>query len=282
MGNTLQKFLLSDLMIRGVFVHLDTAWQEVLARRSYATSIAELLGQATVATLLMSSHIKFNGKLTLQLQSHGDLDLLVVQSDNQLHFRSLASYKGLLGGNLSEITGEDAVIVISIEHSKGERPYQGIVTVASNSMADNLATYFNQSEQLKTLLVLRADGKQAAGLLLQVIPDSPVQDDDWIRLHHVAETLNLDELKTIDSEKLIGRIFAEDKVVVYPVAQATFNCTCSDERTLAMLLSLTVDELLEIKQSQESVTVGCDFCGKKYSHDAETISAMVANKIYPN
>ncbi len=280
MTNNIQKFLLNDLDVRGVIVHLDSEWQEVLHRREYDEPIAELLGQSTAATLLMSSNVKFEGNILLQLQSQGDLSLLLVQSDNRNHFRALAKYQqGQL--SLKEMTPE-GLIAIVIEAKLGEEPYQGLVGIDSNSMAENLETYFNQSEQLKTMLVLRADKEQVAGILLQVLPDADISDDDWLRLRHLIETLNPDELKTVDTQTMIERIFAEDDKTVYAPSPAKFECGCSDERTLAMLSSLDEKELKEIVEAQENVVVGCDFCGKQYEHDVETISALLSNKIHPN
>lgn len=281
MANTVQKFLLNDLDVRGVIVHLDNAWQEILSRRQYAPATAELLGQASAATLLMSANIKFNGQLMLQLQSAGDLSLLVVQSSNERRFRAMARYESLMGGALGDIA-KDGVIAIMIEANKGDEPYQGLVSISDNSLATNLETYFNQSEQLQTMLVLRADGKQAAGILLQVLPDANIDDDDWQRLRHVAETLNLNEMQSIDSATMISRIFAEDDKTLYPEQSAAFECGCSGERTLAMLASLDEPELQEIVDAEESVTVSCDFCGQKYQHDALTIAALLSNKIHPN
>lgn len=281
MANTIQKFLFNDLDVRGVVVHLDSAWQELLKRRSYTPKITELLGEAAVATLLMSANVKFDGQIMLQLQSQGDLSLLLVQSNNQQQFRALARYSGLFGEPLTQMTAQ-GVIAIMIEAKIGDEPYQGLVSIDSDSMAENIETYFNQSEQLQTLLVLRADEKQAAGILLQVLPEANIFDDDWTRLRHMAETLNLDELQHIDSETLISRLFAEDNKTVFPASAANFQCGCSDERTLSMLASLDVAELTEIVETNQSVSVSCDFCGQHYVHDAATIAALLANKIHPN
>ncbi len=281
MTNSIQKFLLNNLDVRGVIVHLDSEWQELLSRRSYDEPINELLGQATAATLLMSANVKFAGNLLLQLQSQGDLSLLLVQADNRNHFRGLAKYRQGQLTSLKEMTPE-GLIAIVIEANIGEEPYQGLVSIDSDSMAENLETYFNQSEQLQTLLVLRADNEQVAGILLQVLPDAEISDDDWTRLHHLAETLNLAELKTVDTQTMIERIFTEDDKTVYEPTSAAFECGCSDERTLAMLASLDESELREIVEAQESVIVGCDFCGQQYQHDAATIAALLSNKIHPN
>lgn len=281
MANQLQKFLLNDLDVRGVMVHADTEWQELLSRRPYAESIAQLLGEATAATLLMSANVKFDGKLMLQLQSDGDLNLLVVQSDNQNQFRALAKYKGLLGGSLSEVT-ENGVIIIAIEANIGDEPYQGLVNVHADSLAESVETYFNQSEQLQTLLFLRASNQQIAGVLLQVLPEANISDDDWQRLRFVAETLSLEEFQSADTATMIGRIFAEDDKTIYPESGVGFACGCSDERTLVMLSSLGEEELTDIVEANEAVTVNCDFCGKAYHHDAATIAALLANKIHPN
>lgn len=281
MTDTVQKFLLNDLDVRGAMVHVDDAWQTVLARRDYPDDMVELLGQATVATLLMSTNIKYDGQLMLQLQSPSELSLLVVQNDNNYHFRSLARHDDTVGNALTQI-GAGGLIAIMVEADKGKEPYQGVVSIDSDTLADNLETYFNQSEQLKTMLVLRADREQAAGILLQVMPGSTIDEDEWLRLRHVAETLNLNEMKTADSETMIARIFAEDDKTVYAAETAEFECSCSDERTLAMLTNLEQSELQEIVDAGESVTVGCDFCGKKYDHDAQTVAALLSNKIHPN
>lgn len=282
MANRIQKFLFNELDVRGVVVHLDSAWQEVLNRRQYAANISEILGEATVATLLMSANVKFNGQLMLQLQSQGSLPLLVVQSDNQQQFRALARHSGNASdADLRQIT-PDGVIAIMIEANAGDEPYQGLVSIDADSIAANIETYFNQSEQLQTLLVLRADKQQAAGILLQVLPDAGVTDDDWTRLRHMAETLNLAELQHIDTETLVSRLFAEDDKTVFPADKVRFQCSCSDERTLSMLASLDESELSEIVASNQSVNVGCDFCGKTYEHDAATIAALLSNKIHPN
>lgn len=281
MTNNIQKFLFNNLGVRGVVVQLDTAWQEVLKRRSYAPHLAEILGEATVATLLMSANVKFDGQLMLQLQSQGDLPLLIVQSDNQQQFRALARHNNESRESLTAMTPQ-GIIAIMIEANIGDEPYQGVVSIDADSMAENIETYFNQSEQLQTLLILRANNQQAAGLLLQVLPDAHIADDDWIRLRHMAETLNLAELQNIDSETLISRLFAEDDKTVFPATAATFQCACSDERTLSMLASLDESELKEIADSNKTVSVSCDFCGKIYEHDAATVAALLSNKIHPN
>ncbi len=281
MANSVQQFLLNDLDVRGAFVHLDSAWQTVLARRSYPEKIAALLGEATVATLLMSTHIKYNGQLILQLQSPADLSLLIVQNDNRHHFRALAQYRGEANAGLKTLA-DGGLIAIIIEAEKGKEPYQGVVGIDSDRLSDNLETYFNQSEQLQTLLVLRADKTQAAGILLQVMPGADIDEDTWQRLRHLCETLNLEELKTADSETMIKRIFAEDDKTVYPPETAAFQCSCSSARTLAMLANLSEAELQEIVEAGESVSIGCDFCGQSYDHDAATISALLSNKLHPN
>ncbi|PID65729.1 MAG: hypothetical protein CR977_00610 [Gammaproteobacteria bacterium] len=218
----------------------------------------------------------------LQLQSDGDLSLLVVQSTNERRFRAMARYQSNKHSTaLTDIT-DNGVMAIIIETNAGDEPYQGLVSINSNSIAANLESYFNQSEQLQTMLILRADNEQAAGILLQVLPEANIDDDDWQRLRHVAETLNLTECKNTDNQTLIARIFAEDDKTVYPPQSAAFACTCSDERTLAMLASLDESELQDIVDAEEPVTVSCDFCGKKYQHDAPTIAALLSNKIHPN
>ncbi|MPV85865.1 Hsp33 family molecular chaperone HslO [Ostreibacterium oceani] len=279
--DSLQKFLLKDLAIRGAIVSLQSSWQEVLNRRPYPPQMTELLGQATAATLLMTANIKFDGRLTLQLQSEGDLRLVVVQSDNQLAFRALAQCKPIKTNQLSTIT-ENGIIAISLENKHEKQPYQGLVGVQADALSENIEFYFNQSEQLKTLLVLRANDQQAGGVLLQAMPQCDASEDDWQRLRYVLNTFSLRELRAIDLPTKLQRLFAEDEVVIFPESHPNFDCTCSEERTLMMLNSLSVSKLEDIIHKDTAINIACDFCGQTYRHDAATIQALLANRQHPN
>ncbi len=275
-----QKFLLEDLDIKGSIVSLSSSWQEVLSRKNYSDNVIPLLGEITVSSILMASNIKFEGNIIAQLQSEGALSLLVSQCDNHSNFRSFSKYDELSSSDLLEIT-DKGCLVVTIKQ-KNQDPYQGVVEVESNNISDLVENFFEKSEQLKTIVVLKADKNMAAGIILQALPSCKASEDDWQRLRFVIDTLSLSEIKEADTQTIIERIFAEDDKTVYDVEETKFKCVCSYERTLGALTTIEESELESIAKEEKSITIDCGFCGKQYTHDAETVAALVKNKTQPN
>ena len=90
--DTLRRFLFEKEEIRGSIVRLGSTWQQLQATDDYPESIRNLLGEAAAATALLGRNLKFDGRLTLQVQGGEHLRLLVMQSDNQLRLRGLARF----------------------------------------------------------------------------------------------------------------------------------------------------------------------------------------------
>ena len=62
----LRRFLLEDQPVRGHWVRLGQAWQELRARRAYPPVVEALLGEAVSAAVLLAATLKFEGTLTMQ------------------------------------------------------------------------------------------------------------------------------------------------------------------------------------------------------------------------
>ena len=74
--DSLIRFLLPDAGVRGVHVHLQATWQEILSHAAYPDAAAELLGEACVASALFTGHTKIDGRLSVQLRGEQALRTL--------------------------------------------------------------------------------------------------------------------------------------------------------------------------------------------------------------
>jgi molecular chaperone Hsp33 len=186
----LHKFLFDGLPVRGSIVRLSDAWTEILARRDANTNtgpwpppVAELLGEMAAAAVLMQSNIKFNGALVLQIFGDGPVKVAVAEVQHDLSLRATAKVVGDVGVNarLSEMVnhgnrGRCAITLDPKDRLPGQQPYQGVVPLYGDQreklekLSEVLEHYMLQSEQLDTTLVLAADRKVAAGLLIQRLP----------------------------------------------------------------------------------------------------------------
>jgi molecular chaperone Hsp33 len=301
----LHKFMFEGLPVRGMLVRLTDAWQEILRRRQeaggYPSAVTELLGEMAAAATLMQANIKFNGALVMQIQGDGPVKLMVAEVQPDLGLRATATVQGEVAdlaplSHMVNVLGQGrcAITLDPKDRLPGQQPYQGVVPLYGDrgekleKLSEVIEHYMLQSEQLDTRLVLAANDRMAAGLLIQRLPlqgeanlagsgvvrrdeDQIGQNEDYNRIAMLAASLKRDELLELDAETILRRLFWEEDVRRFdPLTGADgprFACTCSRERVAGMLRSLGQDEVASILSEQGQVEVGCDFCGAHYRFD---------------
>lgn len=276
-NNEMQVFLLEQSSVRGVHVRMDGAWAQVLERRDYPPGVRQWLGQALAAVTLMTATLKFDGKLSLQVQGDGDINLLVAQATADGGVRATAQYEREppIAATPKQAFGEKARLSLIISQAAGE-DYQGVVELSGADLGESLAGYFRQSEQLLTHFWLASDGRRNAGLLLQRLPgeDNPA---GWERAEALGGTLFSEELMATDGPTLIKRLFHEEDIRLYDPRPVDFNCGCSRERCAAMVLGLGEEDARELLlESGGRIDVDCEFCGERYSFDEIDLNALLA------
>ncbi|VWX62671.1 33 kDa chaperonin [Burkholderiales bacterium 8X] len=318
----LHKFLFDGLPVRGMIVRLTDAWQEILSRRQantatgpYPPPVAELLGEMTAAATLMQANIKFNGALILQIFGDGPVKVAVAEALPDLSVRATAKVTGEIpaDAHLPDMVnvnnqGRCAITLDPKDKQPGQQPYQGVVPLFGDHgekldrLSDVLQHYMLQSEQLDTTLVLAADDKVAAGLLIQRLPvkgegnlegagtaegdrnpaneDQIGRNEDYNRIAILASSLTRDELLTLDVETILRRLFWEEKLLRFEPQTGLegphFACTCSRTRVAGMIRALGREEADEIIEERGEVEVACDFCGRQYRFDAVDAAQLFA------
>ncbi|GAA0793088.1 Hsp33 family molecular chaperone HslO [Marinobacterium sediminicola] len=277
----IQRILFDQIDVRGVVAGLENSYQEVLSRHDYPLVLQRLLGEMLAAVSMLSSTLKFEGRLLLQAQGEGAVRLLMAECNHHQDLRAIARYEGEVADDLAfnELLVKGR-IALTIEPEKGQR-YQGVVPLEHSTLAQCLQAYFEQSEQLGTSIHLAADGQRAAGLMLQVLPAEGTGDEDWSRVSMLASTLKDDELLQLDNEELLFRLFHEETCRLYEPQSLRFQCDCSRERSAEALKFMTEDELLDILAEQNgSIDVGCQFCNQQYHFDETDIRALFSEPGY--
>ena len=262
-----QRFLFEDHPIRGQHVSLDQSWQEIAQQGGLEGRGLSLLGEALVVVALLVDTLKIEGSVTLQIRGTGPLELLVVEANSKHEIRGTARQVGEIDeqADIQQIFGSD-VLVITIK-TEGAEPHQGIAPLRGIKLSDALEYYFATSEQLPTHFCLTCDAKNASGMLIQKIPGKLKDDDVWDRVLHLAATVTDDELQRLALGDLLRRLFNEETLRLFDSRTIKFACSCSRERTAAMLLSLGKAEASEILESEGEISVSCEFCGANYSFD---------------
>jgi molecular chaperone Hsp33 len=275
-----RKFLFENADIRGEIVHLDAAYAEITGIHQYAPGVSRLLGEFLATTVLLSTTIKFEGRLILQAQSDGDIPLIMAECSNTLEVRAIAS--GAEQATASEFSSllRDGQLAITIEPLSGQR-YQGIVPLEGHNLATCLEHYFANSEQLATRLWLASDASRAAGLLLQQLPaqltrDAAQRSAQWQHLCTLAETTAAEELLATDQQSLLYQLFHQDPLRLFEEEPVRFACSCSRERCLSALLALGPTELGELLAEENPIIIDCEFCNQQYAFGAADLAGEPA------
>jgi molecular chaperone Hsp33 len=249
----------------------------MLRDHEYDALVTETLGHAAAATGLIAQSLKFDGAITLQIQGSGALQMLVIQCTSDLGMRGMASVtEGQAAANFAELT-TGAHCAVTVDN--GERPYQGIVDIAEESLAASLEHYFARSVQVPSHVVLLADDDFSAGILLQQVAGQTIDEDDWNRLHYLIETLTTKDFEGEAGLKLIGKLFAEDDVRVYGPRPVNFYCRCSAEKVEDVLKMLGENEAREALAEQGGIEVICEYCGHRRHFDAVDVERLFADNV---
>ncbi len=308
-------FTLDKLDTRGRTVRLGAALDTILSRHDYPAPVARLLGEAVVLAALIGSSLKFNGRFIMQTQTDGPVNLLVVDFDAPDGLRGYARYdhdallKASEEGRTKpgELLGKGH-LAMTIDQGVHTERYQGIVALEGQSLEEVAHTYFQQSEQIPTMVRLavaeftkKGDHRphwRAGGVLIQHLPagglvqmpdlpgdgnfDNPEtadphysEADGWTEAKTLLATVDDLELADPDltSERLLFRLYHETGVRVFSPMDVVERCTCSPERIEDMLAnSFSAAEREEMAVDGE-IEVVCEFCSTAYHFNPHQFDA---------
>lgn len=260
MSDKIHRFIFDSFGIRGELVQLESSVQSMLSKHNYPLAIADLLQQVAAVNILLTTTLKFEGKLSVQLQTQDQLKLLVVQSNHKLGFRGIARYNKQ--ADYSKMSFEELTkngqLSITIEPKKGKR-YQGFVELNQKNFAACIEDYFNRSEQLKTRIWLFNNEQKTTGLMLQALPDMQSQDS-FDHLVYLSETLKEEECLLLEPDVILSRLFHQENIRDLMVQDAHFHCGCTRKKMLESIALFPAEEVKEILATKGKVAVKCEFC----------------------
>ena len=272
--NEIQTFVLEDSGIRGALVRLEETWQQVIASHDYPPAVRALLGEGVVATLLLASGLKATPNVSLQLQGEGPLKLLLIQCTDGQRVRAMASFKSASAA--APLLGSGR-LVVNLDTGKPNGFFQGIVPLTSENLDECLESYFEQSEQLGTRLILRSHERRVAGLLLQVLPGhgEDRSAEAFETAAAFAATVTADELATAPAERLLPKLFAGQAVRLFTPKPVAHDCRCTPERLAGVVRMLGAEEVKGLLAEQGHVELKCEFCNRAFRYDDQQVDAIM-------
>ena len=293
---------LADSLIRAMtrdgFVKITAVDSTQITRRARqihqttAVATAALGRVLTAASMIGNMQKKEDGSITLIIKGGGPLGTLLATSDPEGNPRGyvenpqvalMEKYQGKLDVGAA-VGSQGTLTLIRDLHMK--EPYVGTIELIGGEIAEDIAAYFVESEQVPTVCALGVymDRDQsvevAGGYLLQLLPGAP--EDLIDRLEEgVQKAGNVTTLmrEGLSPKQVILRVLDGMDVEFLEEQEICYKCYCSRSRVESTIISLGEKDLREIIDAGEPITVGCQFCDVTYTFTPEDLSGLLEHAL---
>ncbi len=245
-----------------------------------------LLGKMISAAAMLSLDLKVaEAEVTLRVDGDGPLRgaLLICSGSGDLRGYAFEPRLWLeeTEDNLFPVRALGAGTLSVIRSYPDKKPVTGTTALSEGELALNLAHYFDQSEQIPTVVNLgvlidkTASVRAAGGFIIQQLPGADPKLADAL-ISALDQTPNVSDLMDmgLSLPDILKRfVVKEDKLELTPVHPIHYKCNCSRERFERALLLLGEEELSEMR---EGIDPQCHFCNASYHFSSQNIDALIA------
>jgi len=288
MTDYLVRVIAKSGSVRGLACVTTGLVNEVCKRHDTYPTATAALGRALTAGTLMGALLKTGQRVALRFEGNGPLQKIMVEADSD------GSVRGYVGEphvhllrpdgklDVAQAIGRAGFLTVAKDLGLKE-PYRGTVQLYRSTIAQDLAYYLVESEQIPSAVglseFLELDGTVAAagGFLIQAVPPVDTQVVEEL-MEHIEKLPPLSELlhsgKT--PEEILELLFAGTPYEVLEKRELAFACSCSRERIERVLISMGKKELVSLREERQGAEVTCEFCGEHYLFDEADLDRLAA------
>jgi len=253
---------------------------------------AAVMGRAIVGAILLSSLIKHgtNQKIGLKIEGDGPIGYVYVEVDGKGRVRGLVKnpdvplftkeVNGKTKLDIAKAIGNGTLSVIK-DLGTG-KPYVGVVPLISGEIAEDIAYYLAQSEQIPSAVGIgvkldeNGEIKVAGGWMVQEMGGTSekalrVIEEAVKKLPPVSELLEQgkrpeDIALMIIPEELNPHLLGLKEIEYY--------CPCNEDIVKGVIAGLPEKEIEDIFKENQYLEVTCHFCGKIYRYTREEVEKI--------
>ena len=285
----LVRAITGDGMVKAVAVSTRDITERARNIHTTLPVATAALGRTLAAASMMGNALKDpKASLTLQIKGGGPLGTVLAVSDSMGNVRGYVQQPhvdlplrpdGKL--DVGSAVGTDGNLVVMKDLGMKE-PYVGSVALLGGEIAEDLAAYFVESEQIPTacalgVLVERDQSvKVAGGYIIQLLPGAgediiTMVEGGVLAAGPVTKLLEEND----DPEELLKTVLSDFDVEILETTPIEYRCYCSRERVERALISLGSEELESILREQGGCELTCQFCDTIHKFTAEELQTLI-------
>lgn len=288
MGYILRAIDESETIKISAAITTDVVEEAAKIHKLSKTTSAALGRVLTAAAIIGSWQKNEKDSITLSINGNGPAGKIVATCKNDGYVKGYVTNPGAdlptreADGKIdvAGIVGEGNLTLVMDTGMK--KPYTGTVNLTTGEIAEDLAVYFLQSDQvpsavgLGVLVDVDYSIKAAGGFIIQLMPDATEE-----QISKLEENLKglpsvtsiLDEYH--DAEKLIEILMKDIDFKILEKIEITYKCNCSREKVEDAIVSVGPREIEEILREDKKAEVSCYFCDKVYDFDESDLERML-------
>ncbi|MEN6319832.1 MAG: Hsp33 family molecular chaperone HslO [Syntrophaceae bacterium] len=287
MKNYLVRVISETMNVVGLACVTTGLVDEACRLQGASATASAALGRALTGGALMAALLKEGQRLALKFEADGPLKKIIVEAEYT------GTVRGFVGSPDVEVPIKEGKLDVKgalgrngfltvIKDIGLKEPYNGIVQLRTGGIAEDIAFYFAESEQIPSAVGLgvfvepRGDITAAGGYLIQTLPpsDEAMVDKLVARLEGMPPvTQNLRSGKS--PEDMLEIIFEGIPYHILEKKEIVLACTCNRERIERVLISLGTKDIAAMIDEQGEAEVTCEFCRTRYHFTREELEHLL-------
>ena len=260
---------------------------EACRRHGTYPAASAALGRALTGGALLGALMKTGQRVGLRFEGSGPLRKIIVEADSN------GAVRGYVGvPDVHMVTAEGKLDVggalgragfLTVTKDLGlKEPYKGMVQLYTSEIAEDIAYYLTESEQIPSAVGLgvfvEPDNSVSAsgGFLIQSLPPADERVIDML-MERIGRMLPVTQFlhEGGTPETLLESLFADIPFVALEKRELAFLCTCTREKIEQVLISLGFRELSDIIGLEGKTEVTCEFCREVYPFSREDLERLL-------
>ncbi len=284
----LYSFFLDFGGIRGALVHATRMVNEMQANHELGTMETLLLGHAYIAASLMTANLKGADRVNIRVDCSGPARGLSVEANAFGEVRGYLIENPIPLGHSPEAFElrdllDQGILSVTRFLEKAKQPFTGQVQLEHGTLAEDLAHYFQVSEQTPSAFTFSVQfdpGGQvtgAGGLFLQIMPGTEESKVAVLeKILREMPSLGRSFAEQLPAEQFLQQQFADLSPILLGRRRIAFMCHCSKSRFRRFMAALPPEELTEILESGPfPVVTTCFNCNSKYHFPRAEIEKLL-------
>jgi molecular chaperone Hsp33 len=268
------KAVTEDGHFRAVIVKATDIVESARVRHNLNILTASILGELLMGSLIASSSLKGEERLTLRVDTDGPVKVVVAEATSTGEVRGYIQNPDVvpecesIQESKEKAIGKGILKIVQVLYAQAN-PVTSIIEIVESSIVKDLTRYYAISEQIPTAIKMDIKFnddfsiKEAIGIMVQAMPGA--SEEDIIDLEiNIIDAANLAKMVSdgLYIDEILRNVLRNHKIREVSRTPVDFFCRCSKEKFIESMRLLGPEDIKSLHEEEELV---CHYCNAHYT-----------------